>query len=112
MPAALDEPCCVTPDSVDMLRYVVVTDVILGAVHNLTVGFTKNDLIAKFGIAVVLVGAMVLIPSHEKILTSHYRSLPPAFVVKEAGSTRLSNRVGVEGQKLIPGGCIAGYSAA
>lgn len=110
MPAALDEPCCVTPDSADMLRYVVATDAILGAVHNLTVGFIGNDLIAKVGTAVVLVGAMVLIPSHKKFLTSHYRSLPPAFVVKEAGGTGLINNVGVEGQKLIPRGFIAGSS--
>ena len=80
--------------------------------HNLTVGFIENHLIAKVGTAVVLVGAMVLIPSREKFLTWHYRSLPPAFVVKEAGGTGLVNKVGVEGQKLIPRGCVAGSSAA
>lgn len=79
-----------------MLGYVV-TDVLLGAVHNPAVGFFENDLVPEVGTAVALVGAMVPIPSHEKFLISHYRSLPPAFVVKEAVGTGLINQVGVEG---------------
>lgn len=45
-----------------MLGYVVITDVILGAMHNPAVRFIENDFISEADIAVSFVGAMVLIP--------------------------------------------------